>query len=428
MSSREIVEKKQEVSRDSGAAGQKARKKRPPLLQELEEIGRHEKCLRPAALAGYPHLLSCPEVSRRAKQDKNRTPADHASAALHDAIKEIVDATDQLIACAVLCAKPEYEGQPVADRKDFLEKHHYIPTHVYRDRRPRILTWILHYLDPLYVETSEPSNKEEALSADTSETAKWPYTGLRDMTLRAASLYYLSLATLFVASQDSKTFQSNTPGTSYGRPAALKQLCEMSFDATASFIGYSSLFKWGLGEFADRDNDTVDWEQDSHLSVLSRLLDEAQYASPMNEDWEFTLASRAASGLPIAGIDRQTMLEKYSEWFAANASALTRLPAGDIERARAAGGFNAIAGSSGAFAALTSLVYPAYELPVRHVRWEVFYTVLEFYPHSPVAEHEGESFADHLVRFFDTVGRGLTKPYESWDNRPKLLEPFHGES
>jgi hypothetical protein len=131
------------------------------LRQALEEIGRNERSIKPAALRAYSALIACGEVKRRMRFQSHADPSEVAHEALIDAIKSLPTERDQLIGQAVLAASADFEGDDVNTRKRTLDERHNITENVYKRYRPKVLDSIIECLDRAL---SEPDVSLEPLT------------------------------------------------------------------------------------------------------------------------------------------------------------------------------------------------------------------------------------------------------------------------
>ncbi|MGA7966747.1 MAG: hypothetical protein WCB49_12850 [Gammaproteobacteria bacterium] len=150
---------KEEKKSSGKIANASAPQKQDPLYQALLKIGRVNRSIKASVLSAYPALLGCEAVTRQAGRNAtDHTRAERARQVLMDAINDLNtsdgDQTDFLIAQAALCATSEFEGQQISARKELLAEKYHIPGHVFRDRRPYVLSRIVAYLGPNTPSTS----------------------------------------------------------------------------------------------------------------------------------------------------------------------------------------------------------------------------------------------------------------------------------
>lgn len=168
-----------------------------PLYLELVSIGRRERSIRPNALLGYKHLLNCEEVSRRALGITDpQLRAQHASLALHDAIRILTSKLTREMAEVALCAAPEFEGLQVTER---LHKLPGITENIFKYRRRLAFQAIIMYLTtPSSTEHLGPQRGAPPSSSPARYIAHTSYPEYYEvLTRKAAAIHYAGLATLF---------------------------------------------------------------------------------------------------------------------------------------------------------------------------------------------------------------------------------------
>jgi hypothetical protein len=133
------------VKQDKSQADIDQTLERRSLIEELEDIGRNQRSMEPAALGGYPYLLGCSAVLSRVRQGLTKEQAAHD--ALKDAIAALPTPDDRLIGQAILAAD-KFVGDEVNTRKRTLDEDHGIDENRYKRRRPKILSLLAGYLEP----------------------------------------------------------------------------------------------------------------------------------------------------------------------------------------------------------------------------------------------------------------------------------------
>jgi hypothetical protein len=190
--------------------------KHSPLYKELEQIGRNEKTIQPAALVTYEYLLTCEQVRMRLERNPNDAPANLAHEALLEGIDHIVNADLRLTAEAALAATPEFEGQSVTKRKDLLDENHGIKGYTYDNLRLEALEFIHNWLAT--PPRPAPRWKHRRALRELWPAAEHYSEGSRKVGLyyaeSAMRFYHAGLASLFADQFDSEhASQHNAPGS-----------------------------------------------------------------------------------------------------------------------------------------------------------------------------------------------------------------------
>jgi hypothetical protein len=211
-----------------------------PIYGELFSIGRHQRSIRPEALLGYPHLLSCPEVRRRARSTDPTQLAASASQALHEAIETIVREATRSVAEAALCVTSDFEGLQVSQRWRELPG---IDESSFKRHRRRAFEHITAFLTRRTPVDGQGSTEPEAAShtittiSDSKDDAR-DRENLGAIASNAARVHYAGLGVLFVNRFDHELLQK---GDFQDRPETIgtTSIADRFFFACVAYI-YSS--------------------------------------------------------------------------------------------------------------------------------------------------------------------------------------------
>lgn len=179
-----------------------------PIYQELLDIGRRQKTIRPDAFAADSHLLASPEVRRRCDINPTDAELQHAaSEALHDAINHIVSLQTRAVAEAALCSSKRYEGKQITER---IHEMPGMTIDIFRYQREHAFEEIVQFLTREVVAAKPHQSDTGRRSGHTSATARVE----DELTLlvdHAASLHYAGLAVLFVETFDAELRAKDIP-------------------------------------------------------------------------------------------------------------------------------------------------------------------------------------------------------------------------
>lgn len=209
--------------------------------QALEELGRIERSIEPSALRNYPVLLECNEVKRRTRLQTQADPAQITHEAILDAISSLPTERDRLLGQAILAANPNYEGDDVNTRKRTLDEQYGISENVYKRHRPKVLDYIIAYLESFPTDFSLSS---EPLSSYYQALAE-----VNCVVMDVVRLAYAVQAGLFVsrfnsALRENHLWQANFPA----------DRCLITDAILAAYVGliHSTVYCFGVESYSQR--------------------------------------------------------------------------------------------------------------------------------------------------------------------------------
>jgi hypothetical protein len=134
------------------------------LVEELEDLGRNQRSIAPAALTGRSCLFACLAVKSRVGQQATKERLQQAAHdALEDALAALPTPDDQLIGQAILAATDEFVGKDVNTRKRVLDEKHGIDVGRFKRRRPMILRLLAEHLLSTEAEDTNVSDYRKSL-------------------------------------------------------------------------------------------------------------------------------------------------------------------------------------------------------------------------------------------------------------------------
>jgi hypothetical protein len=319
-----------------------------PLYLELSAIGSKDRTIRPEALAKYDHLLSCPEVQRRAGLGADRTTlATHAQKALQEAIAGIVTPLTRSVAEAALCAKG-YEGLQVTER---IHKMPGMTPNIFKYRRQLAFRHIIEFLTQPAL--AGPYASEDQTGSSSIRTYTFPpyFTIMGNLS---AMLHYACMASIFTICFDEELTTNNIRGWSLGSIARRAPLNYYVFENCVRFV-YSPINDW-LSE-----SQTAKYLATSVIETLqsySQILADSPIGPRYVEDYQKeSLCGHILGGDSRDGTIREVYLAKWQEWYmSVGGPGETSFPTKTAE---------SMAGVSGAFVLLLSR-HTGFDEPVKN--------------------------------------------------------------
>lgn len=179
------------------------------LVKELGLLAKKPSPLDEAELAKCGRLLSCEAVTNLMAGDgpNAKPPVTYAATAIEEAVENIEDEKDRLIALAMFALmSPAYKGQAVSKRKELLERDRTIMATMWDDRRDKVLVAVATKLRNPSPRQSIASGSHAALTRSTR-----PRLGIDLQAQQAAISHSAGLTTLFVRHFDQVLHGSNVP-------------------------------------------------------------------------------------------------------------------------------------------------------------------------------------------------------------------------